>query len=89
MVWKNELSRVAEKKIEKLGSGPARRILFFLFERVASSDNPRALGVALTGSRLGEPWRYRVGDYRKICEIQDKLVKTPVVNAGHRSNIYD
>lgn len=89
MAWEIELSRIAEKKIEKLGTEPARRILLFLFERIASSENPRALGAALSGARLGELWRYRVGDYRIICEIQDKLVKVLVVNVGHRSDIYD
>ena len=89
MAWEIELSRVAEKKIEKLGSEPARRILLFLFERLANLENPRGLGDALSGSRLGELWRYRVGDYRIICEIQDQLVRVLVVNVGHRSDVYD
>lgn len=89
MAWEIELSQVAEKKIEKLGSEPARRILVFLFDRLAKLEDPRKLGDALHGSRLGDLWRYRVGDYRVICEIQDKLVKVLVVNVGHRSGIYN
>ncbi|MGB8818882.1 MAG: type II toxin-antitoxin system RelE/ParE family toxin [Rhizobiaceae bacterium] len=89
MAWEIELSLVAEKKLEKLGAEPARRILTFLFERLASLENPRDTGGALTGSRLGDLWRYRVGDYRIICDIQDNVVKILVVNVGHRSDVYN
>jgi mRNA-degrading endonuclease RelE of RelBE toxin-antitoxin system len=50
----------------------ARRIIRFLFERVAQLEDPRSIGDALKGSELGELWKYRVGDYRIIASIEDK-----------------
>jgi len=65
----------------------ARRILDYLDDKIASLDNPRSRGKALSGP-LGELWRYRVGDYRVICEIQDNVMRILVVEAGHRRQIY-
>jgi mRNA interferase RelE/StbE len=89
MAWTIELSKEAQKQIEKLGSEPAKRILIFLQERLSTIENPRQLGAALTGSRFGELWKYRVGDYRLVCEIQDQTVKILVVKVGHRSDVYN
>ncbi|MGA7884322.1 MAG: type II toxin-antitoxin system RelE/ParE family toxin [Acidobacteriaceae bacterium] len=66
----------------------ARRITAFLRERVASLDNPRSLGQALQGSELGHLWRYRVGDFRIVCEIQDAKLIVLVVHVGHRREVY-
>jgi mRNA interferase RelE/StbE len=57
-------------------------------ERVAKLENPRSLGQALQGSKFGEYWRYRVGDFRIVCEIQDKKVVVLVLRVGHRREIY-
>ncbi len=57
-------------------------------ERLANLDDPRTLGHALTGSRLGELWRYRVGDYRVVARIEDKLLTVLVVQIGHRREVY-
>jgi len=59
----------------------------FLDERVASQEDPRSLGKALSGP-LGTLWRYRVGDYRVICEIQHEVVKILMVRIGHRREVY-
>ena len=72
MAWKVELSTEADRQLDKLDRQVTRRILKFLFERVARLDDPRSLGQALHGSELGEFWRNRVGDYRLICSIENK-----------------
>jgi len=56
-------------------------------ERVAVLENPRQLGKALKGP-LGEFWCYRVGDYRILCDIQDRLVTILVVEIGNRREVY-
>lgn len=66
----------------------ARRLTAFLRERVAPLENPRSLGEALTGSHLGQFWRYRVGDYRIVCDIQDRQVVVLVLKIGHRREVY-
>jgi mRNA interferase RelE/StbE len=63
MAWKIELDSAAERDLDKLDPQAAKRILAFLHDRVASLDDPRSIGEALKGSRLGEFWKYRVGDY--------------------------
>ena len=57
--------------------------------RVAEAGDPRNLDTALSGPLLGSYWRYRVGDYRIICDIQDRLVRVLVVRIGHRRDVYD
>ena len=74
--------------MEKLDPRIARRILKFLFQRVDKLDNPREIGEALKGSELGEFWKYRVGDYRIICGIEDDVLTVLVVRIGHRSKVY-
>jgi mRNA interferase RelE/StbE len=88
LVWRIELTATAAKQLGKLDRGEARRITSFLRERVASADNPRQAGKALTGPMLGAYWRYRVGDYRVICEIQDGAFLVLVIEIGHRRSVY-
>jgi mRNA interferase RelE/StbE len=89
MAWKVELSVEADRQLDKLDPQIAFRILKFLHDRVASLDNPRSIGEALRGSKLGEFWKYRVGDYRLICSIEDKLVLILVLRIGHRREVYE
>ncbi|PND66214.1 type II toxin-antitoxin system RelE family toxin, partial [Escherichia coli] len=70
MAWRIEFDPAAAKELGKLDPQAARRILKFLHERVANLDDPRSIGEALKGSRLGEFWKYRVGDYRIISHIE-------------------
>jgi mRNA interferase RelE/StbE len=78
-----ELSESADRELSKLDAQQAKRILKFLHERVAKLDDPRSIGEALHGSRLGEFWKYRVGDYRLIAKIEDdRLVVLASDTAG-------
>ncbi|MFZ0707191.1 MAG: type II toxin-antitoxin system RelE/ParE family toxin [Candidatus Korobacteraceae bacterium] len=88
MAWKVELSAHAERNLDDLDAQPKKRILKFLFERLARLDDPRGIGQALQGQQFGELWRYRVGDYRLICEIQDQRLVVVVVKIGHRREVY-
>jgi mRNA interferase RelE/StbE len=83
-----ELSESADRELGKLDVQQARRILKFLHQRIARLDDPRSLGEALHGSRLGEFWKYRVGDYRLICKIEDDRLVVLVLRVGHRKEIY-
>ena len=88
MAWKIELSVEADRELNKLDPQHAKRILKFLRDRVANLENPRSLGKPLQGSRLGEFWRYRVGDYRLICKIEDDRLLVLVLDVGHRREVY-
>ncbi|HVT33525.1 MAG TPA: type II toxin-antitoxin system RelE/ParE family toxin [Rhodanobacteraceae bacterium] len=86
MTWRIEFDPAAAKELRKLGAIPARRLAEFLSKRIATLDDPSSLGEALKG-RLGELWKYRVGDYRIIADIQDRVVLILVVRIGHRREI--
>ncbi len=88
MAWKVELSSQALKALGQLDAQVARRILTFLHERVAPLDDPRSIGEALKGSRLGEFWKYRIGDYRVISSIEDGALRILVVKIGNRREVY-
>jgi len=88
MAWKVELSPLAQKNLDQLDSPVARRILKFLYERIAPLDNPRSIGEALKGSHLGDFWKYRVGDYRLISSIEDDTLQILVVKIGNRREVY-
>ena len=88
MAWKIELADAAERDLEKLDPQMARRILAFLHDRVAVLDNPRSMGQALKGSRLGKFWKYRLGNYRIISSIEDERVRILVVRIGNRREVY-
>ncbi len=88
MAWKIEFSSRAERSLDKLDPQITRRILAFLYERIAHLDDPRNMGEALKGSHLGDFWRYRMGDYRIICRIEDAQLVVVVVGIGHRRDVY-
>ena len=87
MAWKIEFERAAQKELEKLDKPVARRILKFLYQRVAKLDNPRKIGERLQGT-LSEFWRYRVGDYRVICSLENDRLAVLVLRIGHRREVY-
>lgn len=66
----------------------AKRIFDTLEERIALLDDPRVLGKPLKGN-LGELWRYRIGDYRVLCNIQDDQLIILAALIGHRKEVYD
>ncbi|GJD37947.1 MULTISPECIES: type II toxin-antitoxin system RelE family toxin [Methylobacterium] len=88
MAWTIDFTRTAEKDLAKLDDSAAKRILTFLRHRVSSLDDPRMIGEALKGSKLGEFWKYRVGDYRVIASIEDSAVRILVVRIGNRREVY-
>ena len=88
LAWRIEFEDAALKELAKLDKQVARRILVFLRERVAVLDDPRSVGEALKGSRLGEFWKYRVGDYRIITNIEDGVMRILVLKVGNRREVY-
>lgn len=88
MVYKVLFSERAKKQLKKLDKHIAALIIGWLEKNVDGSENPRIHGKGLVENRSGE-WRYRVGNYRIICEIQDDEVIVLVLEIGHRLDIYD
>jgi mRNA interferase RelE/StbE len=88
LVWRIEVSETAEKQLAKLDKPVAKRLRAFLLERLAILDDPRSIGQALKGSELGEFWKYRVGDWRIICQIKDDKILITVVRLGNRREVY-
>jgi mRNA interferase RelE/StbE len=88
MAWSIEFDHRAKRELNQLDPQIARRINRFLFERIAPRENPRVIGEALKGTELGDLWKYRVGDYRIIASIEDKLVRILIVRIGNRREVY-
>ena len=88
MAWTVKLDHAAERDLDKLDPQVARRILAFLFGRVARLEDPRCIGAALKGSEMGAYWKYRVGDWRIICEIRDAQIVVYVLAVGNRREVY-
>lgn len=87
MAWQIEFTATAIKQLNNFDKHVTRRIVKWLEERILTTDNPRLWGAALTGDKGGK-WRYRVGDYRVICEIQANILIVRVVAVGNRNNVY-
>lgn len=87
MAWRIDYADSAKSQLRKMDRQTARRIVDYMDERVARLDDPRSLGKALSGP-LGAFWRYRVGDVRVICDIQDGALRVLVVRIGHRKEVY-
>ena len=81
------MSDYAEKQLRKLDKPIQKRLLDWLEDRIEGCKNPRHFGEPLRGERAGL-WRYRIGDYRVICEIQDKQLVVLALAIGHRREIY-
>ena len=88
LAWLIEIGEDAAKDLRKLDTQVARRITAFLRDRIAVLDDPRSIGEALKGSKLGDFWKYRVGDYRVIADIQDSVVCIEVIRVRNRRDIY-
>lgn len=87
MAWRIEIDDAAKKDLAKLDRSVARRITRFLRERVSPLEDPRSIGEALRGSALGEFWKYRVGDYRIIANIEDGALRILVIRVGNRREV--
>lgn len=88
MVWRIDFDPATEKDLKAIDRGQRLRIFEFLRERVALLDDPRSIGEALRGKELGRFWKYRIGHYRIICDIQDRAIRILVVRIGHRRDVY-
>lgn len=82
------LSEKARKALKKLDKHTSSLIIGWIEKNLEGCENPRIHGKGLTSNRSGQ-WRYRIGDYRLICEIQDKKIIIYVLEVGHRKRIYD
>lgn len=87
MAWTVEIDSFAEKQLRKLDRQVQKRLLDWLWDRIEGCKNPRHFGEPLRGDLTGL-WRYRVGDYRIVCEIQDEKLVVLALALGHRREIY-
>jgi mRNA interferase RelE/StbE len=87
LAWRIEFVPAAAKELKKLGKAEAARIIATLETRIATLNDPRSIGSALTGD-LGGLWRWRIGDYRIIAKIEDERITILVVRIGHRREVY-
>ena len=88
MAWRVEWEDQAVKRgLKKLDARAQRNIIRFLREKIATDDDPRRFGDPLRKDLKGL-WKYRIGDYRIICSIEDKTVIVLVVRVGHRRSVY-
>ncbi|MDO8441582.1 MAG: type II toxin-antitoxin system RelE/ParE family toxin [Polaromonas sp.] len=88
MAWAVEFDPDAVKDLKTLDKQVQARLVEFLRERLARLDNPREWGEALAGSELGNYWKYRVGDWRIICDLQDQRIVVRVLRMGNRREIH-
>lgn len=87
MAFRVEYSKVALKQLEKMDRFDARLITSWIGKNLEGCEDPRAHGKGLAANRSGE-WRYRVGDYRILCNIKDEVLVIEVFAVGHRSSVY-
>jgi mRNA interferase RelE/StbE len=87
LAWTIEYSESVTKSLQKLDRSLAKRVVNYMEERVAVLPDPRLLGKPLSGALKGL-WRYRVGDYRIICRIEDRHVIILVIDVDHRREVY-
>ena len=88
MKYRVEWSQRAQKQIRKLDRSISELLLRWVHKNLDNCENPRQHGKALSANRAGE-WRYRVGDYRLIAEIQDDKIIILILSVGHRKEIYN
>ncbi|PTN32361.1 type II toxin-antitoxin system RelE/ParE family toxin [Desulfonatronum sp. SC1] len=87
MGWSIKIDKPAKKELAKLGSNAAKDILKFLRKRIVTDEDPRRLGDPLRKDLSGL-WKYRVGAYRVIADIQDDVFLVLVVRVAHRKKAY-
>ena len=88
MARKIEVTAAAARQTKNPGPTNAGQIRQHLLERLAMLDDPLQLAKPLSVHAPGQFWRYRVGDFRLLCEINDGMLTVLVVAVGHRSSIY-
>ena len=88
MNWKVQISDPALKELHKIDRVNREMILSYLEERIDGCVDPRRYGEPLKGNLSGY-WRYRIGQYRLLCEIEDECVTVAVITVGHRRQVYE
>ena len=88
MKYKVILSEKARKALKKLDKQTSSLIIGWIEKNLEGCENPRVHGKSLTANRKGQ-WRYRIGDYRLLCEIEDDKIIITVLNIGHRREVYN
>lgn len=86
-MWHLVFSKKADKQLAKMDVGVRRIIVAWLLKNIDGCDNPRIHGKGLTGNLSGA-WRYRVGDYRILCEIREQELAVLALEIGHRREVY-
>ena len=87
LAWRIEVTDIAKKQLAKLDRQVQLEIVRYLWEKIATEEDPRRHGAPLRRELLGR-WKYRGGVCRLICEIQDEKVLVLVLMVGHRSKVY-
>lgn len=87
MIWRIEFEQAAYKDFKKLDTAAQRVILKYLRNRIATADDPRVFGSPLRKNLAGL-WKYRIGKFRVIVDIQDETLCILVLRTGHRSTVY-
>jgi mRNA interferase RelE/StbE len=88
LTWPVEFDDAAAKELRKLDRQAQQEILRYFRERIATDEDPRRFGKPLSRDMTGL-WRYRVRDYRMICNIEDQKLVVLVIRAGHRKEVYE
>ena len=88
MTWIVEFDDAAAKELRKLDRQAQQEILRYLRKRIATDEDPRRFGKPLARDLSGL-WRYRVRNYRMICNIEDDKLVVLVLRAGHRKDVYE
>ena len=88
MTWTVEFDDVAAKELRKLDRQAQQEILRYFRKRIATDEDPRRFGKPLSRDMAGL-WRYRVRDYRMICNIEDDKLVVLVLRASHRKDVYE
>ena len=87
-MWQLIFSEKADKQLSKMDASTRSIVLSWLLKNLDGCENPRLHGKALTYGKKGY-WRYRIGSYRAIADIQDNLIRIEIINVDHRRQIYE
>ena len=87
MTYRVELTDTAKKQLKKMDKHTAALIIGWMRKNLEGCENPRVFGKGLTANRSGQ-WRYRIGDYRLIAEIEEDRIVILILSISHRRDIY-
>lgn len=86
-MWRLEFSKRADKQLAKMDAGVRRVVVSWLLKNIDGCEDPRTHGKGLVANHSRE-WRYRIGDYRVLCEIRDEELVVLAIEIGHRREVY-